>query len=1332
MRRTCAPFYTILFFSILLFFVPFKVDLSGMMNSLAGFGVWNHAEAEDPGQDLFEEAPLSDEELTNEVGTTEVYREGMDDNSYSYCIPYYISNSGYWTGVGLKNGNTSSSASVTATVYDTSGTVISTESKTIPARGQVSFMVGAGKNKEGWVGVTSSQPLTGLAFVTEKEGDALMFDIPFVSELTNTLYIPHVAQDTTWDTIVYVCNPHGSATTMYLTFFDSDGTLVKVSNGYILPVNGSGKYPLSDLLGKTHYTSGSVRITASQGVAAFALYHNTKISCDPNILVTKDYWTLKSGYQANYDNGETVSITEQPFTPLGQDSIFQTAFSGLGSQLRKYDTQGNLIHYGYVWDNGYYYIVDKPVSLLPSTLELNKVYERDFLRSEYNRFDQKQGDYTSTYTMTVTGPETIPSLVPGYASFQVYKLHLVDYSMNPNGSNETKIYDYWLARKIGIVKMTREGSTSSMTSCTEPYDPGQCFKSLSYAGISAVIPQAGEKGSYNYYLPYVFSNKAYWTGVGLRNGSTTDSASVTVTGIKQNGSAFDSQVRTIPAQGQTAFMMKTGEGWGLVTSDQPLTGLGFIAMAGDDKLMFDIPFVSELAKTLYVPHVAQDATWDTIVYVCNPHGSETTIYLTYVKPDGTVVTSKKYTLSVNGSGKYSLSGVLGSSKYTGGSIEITASQGVAAFALYHNTKTGLRSYAGINAVVPGESCAYSINPTSQSFDSASHTGSVAITSSSSSCAWTAVSNNASWLHVTSGSSGTGSGTVSYSVDANSSTSTRTGTLTIAGKTFTVTQPGKTSCTYSISPTSKSFTSSAGTGSVSVTASSSSCAWTAASNNASWLHVTSGSSGTGSGTVSYSVDANSSTSTRTGTLTIAGKTFTVTQTGKPGTFTNSIGMTFVPIPAGTFMMGSPTSESLRYSNETLHQVTLTKSFYMQTTEVTQGQWKAVMGSNPSYFSNCGDNCPVDTVSWDDCQSFISKLNQKEGATKYRLPTEAEWEYACRAGTTTPFSTGSCLSTSQANYDGNYPYTGCPSGTDRKAPVLVKSFSPNAWGLYDMHGNVWEWCSDWYGDYPGNAVTDPDGSSNGTARVLRGGCYINLALYCRSANRNWRKPGFSDDGLGFRVAIDSSSFCVYTITQTSKSFTDAASSGSVSVTTSSGCAWTAVSNNSTWLHVTAGSSGTGSGTVSYSVDANTSTSSRTGTLTIAGNTFTVTQSAKVTLTETVSLSSGDSFDFTTGIKGQYTGGDLYFINQNGQKAFWANNLNQKGLVDIGNIGQKALNDVIPPESGYYRFGVSSVVGHTYVSMLHEGYELEGKNGYVIFKVLDQSRVTVYLEYFIKILP
>lgn len=235
-------------------------------------------------------------------------------------------------------------------------------------------------------------------------------------------------------------------------------------------------------------------------------------------------------------------------------------------------------------------------------------------------------------------------------------------------------------------------------------------------------------------------------------------------------------------------------------------------------------------------------------------------------------------------------------------------------------------------------------------------------------------------------------------------------------------------------------------------------------------------------------------------------------------TNSIGMELVLIPAGSFMMGSPSDEPGRFDNETQHRVTISRPYYLQTTAVTQGQWKAKMGNNPSYFQNCGFYCPVEMVSWNDAQEFIGKLNQRERTSKYRLPTEAEWEYAARAGTTPPFYTGNCISTDQANYNGNCPFSRCPQGEFRKTTVRVKSFYPNAFGLYDMHGNIYEWCQDWYGDYPSGSVTDPTGPSSGRDRVLRGGSWSDDDRLVRAAFRHYYTPGFRYLTRGFRVARD----------------------------------------------------------------------------------------------------------------------------------------------------------------------------------------------------------------------
>jgi formylglycine-generating enzyme required for sulfatase activity len=232
---------------------------------------------------------------------------------------------------------------------------------------------------------------------------------------------------------------------------------------------------------------------------------------------------------------------------------------------------------------------------------------------------------------------------------------------------------------------------------------------------------------------------------------------------------------------------------------------------------------------------------------------------------------------------------------------------------------------------------------------------------------------------------------------------------------------------------------------------------------------------------------------------------------------SIEPVMVRLPGGTFLMGSPDSEAERYSDETQHPVTV-NSFSIGQYEVTQGQWQAVMGSNPSYFSSCGDDCPVETVSWDEVQVYIGKLNQMTGK-RYRLPTEAEWEYAARGGTNTPFYTGNCISTAQANYDGNYDYNGCGANTGvyLDKTVRVGSYPANPFGLYDMAGNVGEWtCSDYADPYDGHELTSNNSANN--LRAIRGGSWFTQPEGARSADRNDFDATNRDDGVGFRLAQD----------------------------------------------------------------------------------------------------------------------------------------------------------------------------------------------------------------------
>ncbi len=222
------------------------------------------------------------------------------------------------------------------------------------------------------------------------------------------------------------------------------------------------------------------------------------------------------------------------------------------------------------------------------------------------------------------------------------------------------------------------------------------------------------------------------------------------------------------------------------------------------------------------------------------------------------------------------------------------------------------------------------------------------------------------------------------------------------------------------------------------------------------------------------------------------------------------------------MGSPKNEQGQDKDETQHQVTISQNFYMGATEVTQAQWQKVMEKNRSRFK--GDELPVEEISWDDSIEFCKRLSEmpeeKKAGHKYRLPTESEWEYACRAGTTTPFHFGSELNGRQANCYGTAPY-----GTNTKGPNLKKTspvgtYPANACGLYDMHGNVYEWCSDWYGEYPSGSVTDPSGPATGLYRVIRGGSWHDDAVICRSALRYWCLPSNRFGFLGFRMALSSS--------------------------------------------------------------------------------------------------------------------------------------------------------------------------------------------------------------------
>jgi formylglycine-generating enzyme required for sulfatase activity len=221
-----------------------------------------------------------------------------------------------------------------------------------------------------------------------------------------------------------------------------------------------------------------------------------------------------------------------------------------------------------------------------------------------------------------------------------------------------------------------------------------------------------------------------------------------------------------------------------------------------------------------------------------------------------------------------------------------------------------------------------------------------------------------------------------------------------------------------------------------------------------------------------------------------------------------------IAPGEFMMGSPENEAERFNNETQHQVILSRGFWLADTACTQALWQTVMGDNPSRFK--GEKRPVERVSWHEVQDFIERLNALALDGGFRLPTEAEWEYACRADTKTAFWFGDQITPEQVNYNGDYPYAGGQKGQYREETVDVKALPCNGWGLYQMHGNVWEWCQDWYGAYPSGTVEDPTGLEEGARRVLRGSSWIDYGGYVRSAHRHHDDPGFRRGNFGCRLA------------------------------------------------------------------------------------------------------------------------------------------------------------------------------------------------------------------------
>ncbi len=540
------------------------------------------------------------------------------------------------------------------------------------------------------------------------------------------------------------------------------------------------------------------------------------------------------------------------------------------------------------------------------------------------------------------------------------------------------------------------------------------------------------------------------------------------------------------------------------------------------------------------------------------------------------------------------------------------------------TRNGTITIAGQTFTVnqAGQTCTYALNPTSKSFTSSTGTGTVSVTSASG-CAWSATSNNTSWLTVTSGGSGAGSGTVSYSVIANTSTTSRTGTLTIGGQTYTVTQAGGTTCTYTLSPTSKSFTSAGGTGSVNVTAGSG-CTWQATS-NASWILVNYGPSGSGNGTVGYLVAANTNTSSRTGTITIGGQTHTVSQTGQSCSYSISPSSNSFTAAAGTGSVSVTASSGCAWT-------AASNTSWLTVTGGSSGSGNGTVGYSVAANSGTSSRTGTMTIAG---QTFT--VNQTGQTCTYALnPTSQSFTSSTGAGTVNVTSASGCAWTAVSNATSWLTVTSGSSGSGSGTvsySVLANTTTTSRTGNLTVGGQTFTVtqaggtvCT--YTLSPTSksftsasgagsvSVTTSSGcawsaTSNNTSwlTVTSGGSgsgngTVNYSVIANTSTTS-RTGTLTIGGQTHTVAQAGGTTCTYSISPTGNSLSAAAGTGSVSVTAASGCAWTATSNNTSWLTVTSGASGSGNGTVGYSVAANATTALRTGTLTIAGQTHTVTQ-------------------------------------------------------------------------------------------------------------------------------
>jgi hypothetical protein len=540
-------------------------------------------------------------------------------------------------------------------------------------------------------------------------------------------------------------------------------------------------------------------------------------------------------------------------------------------------------------------------------------------------------------------------------------------------------------------------------------------------------------------------------------------------------------------------------------------------------------------------------------------------------------------------------------------------------------RSGTLTIAGQTFTVnqAGATCSYSLLPTSQSVAASASTGSTNVTAPSG-CTWNATSNASSWLTVTGGSSGNGNGTVSFSATANPDASQRSGTLTIGGQTFTVTQ-APASCSYSLTPTSQSVAASASTGSTNVTAPSG-CTWSATSNASSWLTVTGGSSGNGNGTVSFGATANPNASQRSGTLTIGGQTFTVTQAAATCSYSLS------PTSQNVASTGGTGSTSLTAPGGCNWTATSNASTWLTITSAASGTGGGTVSFSATANPNASQRQGTLTIGG---QTFT--VTQAAATCSYALsPTSQNVAATGGTGSTGVTAPGGCNWTATSNASSWLTITNGSSGSGDGTVSFSATANPNAsqrQGTLTIGGQTFTvtqaaaTCS--YTLSPTSQTVPSTGGTGSTGVTAPGGCnwtatsnastWLTITgassgtgngtvSFSATANPNaTQRQGTLTIGGQTFTATQSAAPCTFSISPTSQSFGASGGTGSTTVTAPGGCNWTAITNASSWLTITSGSSGSGTGTVNFSASTNPNTTPRNGTLTIAGQTFDVAQAA-----------------------------------------------------------------------------------------------------------------------------